>query len=57
MLKRSSRSATGVTIATGELILPKKRSIFQEYYRYRYLFILLLAALIWTIIFKYKKTQ
>ena len=53
MLKRSSRSAAGVTIATGELILPKKRSIFQEYYRYRYLFILLLAALIWTIIFKY----
>ena len=53
MLKRSSRSAAATNLAPAELVLPKKRSIFQEYYRYRYLFILLLAALVWTIIFKY----
>ena len=35
------------------VVSPKRRSLAQTYYRHRYLFILLAAALLWTIIFKY----
>ena len=48
----SSRAAPD-TVARADLVSLNRPSILKQYYRHRYLFVLLAAALVWTIIFKY----
>ena len=41
------------TAVQADLVSLNRPSILQQYYRHRYLFALLAAALVWTIVFKY----
>ena len=41
------------TAVQADLVSLNRPSILQRYYRHRYLFVLLAAALVWTIIFRY----
>ena len=41
------------TAPRADLVSLNRPSILKQYYRHRYLFVLLAAALVWTIIFKY----
>ena len=41
------------TAVQADLVSLNRPSILQRYYRHRYLFALMAAALVWTIIFKY----
>ena len=45
--------AAPATAARADLLSLNRPSILKQYYRHRYLFVLLAAALVWTIIFKY----